>query len=166
MLDGDQPGYRYWSLVDPIWLPLNESWGDADDADDVAAFTQQFKMVRAEGGHLYAAHWCQSEVCNGGLHQFFTNSTGLLAPEALDAFEVIGLIEWAEILTEAMLFFGSPYPRERTKRQEFLAGQCGWNREEWNPFDALDHRFFEWLHAEPDRWERKADSYADRVSRQ
>ncbi|WP_369973953.1 DUF4375 domain-containing protein [Polaromonas sp. SP1] len=31
--------------------------------------------------HLFAVHWCQSEICNGGFMQFFANSTGVLAPE-------------------------------------------------------------------------------------
>ena len=67
-----------WSLVEPIWLPLNRSWDDAEE------FVRRFRGVRPEAGHLYAAHWCQSEVCNGGFDQFFSNTTGLLAPEALE----------------------------------------------------------------------------------
>jgi len=41
--------------------------------------------------HLYCGHRCQSEVTNGGLYQFFSNTTGLLAPEALFGFREIGL---------------------------------------------------------------------------
>ena len=157
MTESAKPGYRYWSLVKAVWLPLNQSWDDGPDE-----FLRQFHAVRPEVGHLYAAHWCQSEVCNGGLDQFFDNTTGILAPEALDGFRAIGLAEWANILAEAMLFFGSPYPRERVNRQKLLASRRGRGRkrEEWDSFSALDERFFAWVNAEPNRWERAADLHA------
>jgi hypothetical protein len=151
-----QPGDRYGSLVKPVW-------GSISIYDGPETFLRQFRAVRPEVGHLFAAHWCQSEVRNGGLHQFFSNSTGVLAPEALEGFRAMGLSEWADILAEAMRFFGSPYPRQQSDRLERLAGQRGRRREEWDPFDRLDDRFFEWLHAEPYRWERAADAYAERV---
>lgn len=154
MLDGDVPGSHYWSLVETVWLRLNRTWDDVDE------FFQQFAAVRPEIGNLYAAHWCQSEVCNGGFHQFFSNTTGLLAPEALAGFRAIALYRWAEILDEAMRFFGNPYPRHWADRDELLNTRKGRRREEWDPFDKLDDEFYKWLHAEPDRWERAADQYA------
>jgi hypothetical protein len=158
MSDTEQrAGGGYWSLVEPVWRSISIY-------DGPATFLRQFRTVRPEVGHLFAAHWCQSEVCNGGLHQFFSNSTGVLAPEALEAFRAMGLAEWADILAEAMRFFGSPYPRERADRQDLLAERGGRRRKEWDPFCALDERFFDWLHDEPDGWERAADAYAKRVS--
>jgi Domain of unknown function (DUF4375) len=145
----------YWSLVEPVWLPLNRSWYDGWEE-----FLRQFRAIRPEVGHLYAGHWCRSEVCNGGLHQFFSNSTGLLAPEALEGFRAIGLTELAEVLATAMKIFGSPYPRDRADRHEVLASRQGGRREEWDPFYQLDERFYEWS----DRWEDAADAYAARVS--
>src|SRR4051794_7293410 len=147
MANAQQPGDRYWSVVEPFWDAVSIYDGPGE-------FARQFRAIPAKAGHLLAAHWCQSEVCNGRLHQFFTNSTGVLAPEALAAFRAIGLAEWAAILAEAMRFFGEPYPREQADRQELLAGRRGRRREEWDPFFALDDRFYSWLHAEPDRWER------------
>lgn len=149
-------GNRYWSLVEPVWRSISIYKGPD-------TFLQQFLTVRPEVGHLFAAHWCQSEVRNGGLHQFFSNPTGVLAPEALGGFRTIGLTEWGDILAEAMRFFGSPYPREQLERQKRLDERRGQGREEWNPFYKLDERFYEWLHEEPDRWERAADAYAERV---
>lgn len=136
-----QPGDRYWSLVEPVWGSI--SFYDGPDA-----FLRQYQAVRQEVGHLFAAHWCQSEVCNGGLHQFFSNSTGVLAPEALAGFRAIGLTEWANILAEAMQFFGSAYPRERLDRLVLLPKRQGQRRKEWDPFCHLDHRFYEWLCSE------------------
>jgi hypothetical protein len=150
-------GERYWQLVEPVWKEISIYDGPSE-------FLRQFHRVRPEVGHLFAAHWCQSEVRNGGFHQFFSNSTGVLAPEALAAFRAIGLEEWASLLNEAMRFFGEPYPREQDERQELLATVPGNKPEEWDPFDALDGRFYDWLDTDGDRWERAADAYASRVN--
>jgi hypothetical protein len=155
-----KPGVRYWSMVEPVWLPLNASWDE-----DCEKFLRQFRAVRTEVGHLYAAHWCHSEVCNGGHHQFFSNTTGILAPEALRGLRAIGLQEWTDILSEAMGFFGDTYPRVRAARQELLPVRRGRSREEWDPFCRLDERFYEWLDAAPDRWLYAADAYAERSQR-
>ena len=143
----------YWSLVDPVWLTLNDSWDDGP-----VEFLRQFRTVRPEVGNLYAAHWCHSEVCNGGLNQFFFNTTGLLAPEAVEGFQVIGVGRLAEILTDAMNFFGEPYPRDRSLRVEYLAVAEVANNKGRSPFHDLDERFFEWA----GEWENAANIYAER----
>jgi hypothetical protein len=154
MATDHQPGQRYWSAVEPFWRVVNV-YAHPDE------FTRGFQALPSKAGHLLAAHWCQSEIRNGGLHQFFSNSTGVLAPEALAAFRAIGLAEWADVLAEAMRFFGEPYPRERAIRQELLDARPGELREEWDPFFALGERLYTWLHAEPDGWERGADRFVE-----
>jgi hypothetical protein len=145
--------------VEPVWLPLNASWDEGVDA-----FLCRFRAVRPEVGNLYAAHWCQSEVCNGGFRQFFSNTTGILAPEALKAFEAIGLTEWTSILGEATGCFGRRYPRERDERIDQMPARIAAQaREGQDPFERLNERFFAWLHTEPDRWERAADGYAAQI---
>lgn|SRR5262245_14812443 len=144
----------YWSLIEPVWLQLNRSWDNGPEE-----FVRLFCSIRPEIGHLYAAHWCQSEVCNGGLHQFFSNTTGLLAPEALEGFRVIGAAEWVQILAEAMNHFGTPYPRNREQREQFLPVRQGRTKEKWDPFYELDKRFYEWT----DNWEDAANRYAERI---
>jgi hypothetical protein len=151
--DGGKPGEVYRRLIGPIW-------GSISIYDGPETFLQQFRLVRPEVRNLFAAHWCQSEVRNGGLHQFFANPTGVLAPEAVEGFRAIGLEEWTAILEEAMRFFDMPYPREQAKRREKLSHVHGRVRKEWDPFSALDTRFYQWLHAEADRWARAADAYA------
>src|SRR6516225_8744132 len=95
---------RYWSVIEPFWLPLNASWHRGPEV-----FLAAFAQVPSKVGDLYAAHWCQSEVCNGGFHQFFSNTTGLLAPEAWIGFRNLGISPWADLLRQAMAFFGTPY---------------------------------------------------------
>src|SRR5262245_46639863 len=106
-----EPGDLYWSVVEPYWLRLNESWDE-----DPSHFLEALRAVPERIQHLYAAHWCQSEVRNGGLFQFFFNSTGILAPEAVSGLNTVGATELADILAEAMRHFGDIYPRVRSER--------------------------------------------------
>jgi hypothetical protein len=81
-----------------------------------------------------------------------------LGPEALDGFRAIGASNWADILVEAMKHFGTPYPRVRDDRRQFLPKGCTTPRKEWDPFKHLDARFYEWAH----NWEDAANNYAGR----
>lgn len=69
----------YWRLVEPIWDTVSIYHGPK-------AFLEQFEAAPEASRTLFAAHWCQSEIDNGGLYQFFCNSTGVLALEAAEAF--------------------------------------------------------------------------------
>jgi Domain of unknown function (DUF4375) len=156
-----EPGQAYWSLVETVWMPLNRSWDDGPEE-----FVRLFRSIPPEIGHLYAGHWCQSEVCNGGLRQFFCNSTGILAPEAVDGFEAIGLKALANVLSEAIKYFGETYPRGRDVRLQHLPRAFEVPREECDPFAEFDEQFDELLDEGLDgdddssRWERAADEYA------
>jgi Domain of unknown function (DUF4375) len=151
----DKPGERYWDLIAPYWLPLNEEWDR-----DIDSFLSRSQKVPPRVLHLYAAHWCRSEVDNGGFYQLFYNTTGLLAPEAVTGFRAIGLLEWSVLLSEAMAYFGDPYPRDRSVRLKGLPEAEGRERKEWDPFAALDDRFYRCSDATGMRWENAADSYA------
>jgi len=144
----------YWTLVEPIWDSV-DIYGEPD------AFLRQYAAVRPiEAAHLFAAHWCQSEVCNGGFEQFFYNPTGVLAPEALEAFRLIGLREWAECLEEAMRFFGDPYPRDNEARQRALAQAIKAKRSPRATFIAEDTRVYKWNKRYPGDFNRLANGYA------
>lgn len=147
----------YWFLVEPIWLRLNESWDGGPEL-----FLSVFREVDPAAGHLYAAHWCQSEVCNGGLLQFFWNTAGLLCPEAIAGFRAIGLGDLANTVKEAASFFGEPYPRERAARRAFLSPDAGSYASGKNAFEPMDERFYEALGTAPNRWELAANAFAVR----
>jgi hypothetical protein len=55
------PGY--WDLVDPYWEKVS-----IYDGGDV--FLLEYKKLPTASKHLFAAHWLQSEVNNGGFGQF------------------------------------------------------------------------------------------------
>ena len=103
----------YWKCVEPIWDSVSIYHGGD-------AFIQQFSKLTEKEMVLFAAHWAQSEILNGGLSQFFSNPTGVLAPESVEAFIKLGMPTSAKAIREAMLFFGEPYPRERSPRQDAL----------------------------------------------
>jgi uncharacterized protein DUF4375 len=155
MVHAPEQGHLYSSVVEPYWDSLNESWDAGVDK-----FLSQMKHTPERARHLYAAHWCQSEVCNGGLYQFFYNTTGILAPEAAEGFEAIGFSELTTVVLEAMRYFGPVYPRERSPRLELLPVDARRKRQEWDPFIALDERFYDCIDSEKNFWERMADSYA------
>ncbi len=148
----------YWKLIEPIWKKISLY-------DGPEIFLRQYAKVNPGVGELFAINWCQSEVCNGGFHQFFTNSTGVLAPEALAGFRSVGLRDCGELLKEAMAFFGEPYPREREIRIERLRKRKGKSRKDWDPFNKLDDQFYKCLNDENDqkyhsRFCRLANAYA------
>lgn len=129
-VDRDE-GAGYWQVLEPYW-----------DRIDIYNGPEQFLATYGEVPlvvqTLFAAHWCESEVSNGGLHQLFMNPTGVLAPEAVQAFRKLGLQDAAEVVKRAMGFFGVPYPRQQQDRVDRLETLSGATRVEWDPFLRLD----------------------------
>lgn len=156
MAQNEEPGDRYWTLIESAFDIVNIH-------DGPAVVAEQFAKLPPEVGHLLAAHWCQSEVVNGGLYQFFSNSAAVLAPEALAGFKAIGLTEWATLLGTAMSVLGNSYPRHKAQRQRALPNpKKGSPRSGWDPFYDLDKRFYEPLKRAEFMWEEAADAYAAR----
>lgn len=136
----------YWQVIEPIWNNIN--------IDGISVFFDTYAKIPPKAALLYAAHFCQSEVCNGGFRQFFFNSTGVLAPEALKGFCAIGQNKIAELIENAMLPFGVPYARDREERQSILDGLPV------QAFDSLDEQFFSLIGTEAGGFEAAADRYA------
>jgi len=153
-----EPGERYWNAIDPIW--------DTIDIDGAESFQSTFNRVPAELGLLYAAHFCQSEVCNGGFTQFFRNSTGVLAPEAVQGFLAIGQPKVANVVERAISMLGSPYLRDRAERWAALdkldpPSSSGAQRyRNIELFQPLEDEFYSLLRTEADGFENAADRYA------
>lgn len=153
MLANMSAGELYWSVVDKVW-------DDISIYDGPQVFLEQFNSAPEASRTLFAAHWCQSEVRNGGLHQFFGNSTGVLAPEAVLAFRAICMPRLAAIVAEAMKWFGPEYPRMRSVRESGLDAYEADYPDEWNPFEELDNQFFDLIESENGGFEAAADAYA------
>jgi hypothetical protein len=91
---------------------------------------------------LWAASYGKSDIANGGFHQFFTNPTGVFAPEMIEWLSRADLPQTAAVMKQAIAKFGKVFPRARHARQEFLAAFEGDSQEEWDPFYALDDQFY------------------------
>jgi hypothetical protein len=148
--------------------------------DDVPTFLESTKDVPHSVLLLYAAHFCLSEVHNGGFLQLFWNSTGVLVPEAIDGYRALGMPKLAGIFTSAATYLGSPYPREREERWDALLKASGRTEDELTtifqraeafylgyqeatatlPFDSLNHEAWELAKSENGGFQDRAVTYA------
>lgn len=146
----------YWEHIEPFWESVSIH-------DGPEKFLLNLTETPEHAAHLLALHWCASEVCNGGFHQFFFNSTGVLAPEAVTGFTAIGMPQTAAVVAAAMARLGQPYPRDRNERQEALDAADSGNPADgdWrSPFHDLDWQFYELLGREYGGMEKAAARYA------
>ncbi len=151
---------HYWDIVDPYWEEF--------DIYRQKNYLKVIKNFPQPVVHLTAAHWCMSEVRNGGLHQFYLNPTGIVAPEAVIGFAKIRMDKTSRLLERSMLFFNKPYPRSRVKRTELLdafAIHSGSEfRREADPFFMLDEIFMDLLETEFSGFQVAASLYASEIS--
>ncbi len=102
------------------WFKLYDSVFEKVDIDDAKVFGETATLVPRPVLLEWAANFCLSEICNGGLLQLFWNSTGLLTPEAVEGFDAMGMPELAGLLSRAAALLDDPFPREREARWDAL----------------------------------------------
>jgi len=107
----------YWTCIEEAFDELDCSTAEVF-ADGLSQFPEWV-------GDLLCVHWLLAEFQNGGLMQFFLNSTGVLAPEAVSALRRMNLPEAAEALSQALDLLGSPYPRDKRDRYQILRARAG-----------------------------------------
>ncbi|MFN3806191.1 DUF4375 domain-containing protein [Asticcacaulis sp.] len=137
----------YWRLIEPYWE--NVSIYDGYDV-----FRKAFDTLPESSQHLFAAHWAQSEIYNGGFDQFFDNSTGVLALEATEGFKALGMPKIAALLKHSVDRLGETYPHDREERQEKLESLS-------EGFE--DGLFFDLIDTEAGGFKIAADLYASKV---
>jgi hypothetical protein len=125
-------------------------------------FLADYEAVSEIDRTLFAAYCCQAEVLNGGLLQFYSNSTGVLAPEAAAAFHDLGLPVLAGLLREANGWFGEPYLRDRDARERRLEEYALAHPEEPDPFVALDEQVVDRLYNEGNGLEASAVEFCEK----
>ena len=118
------PDYSYWNAIEQAYNEVDTGWPQ---------FSTDIKKYPSWVVDLLALHWTLCEVENGGLTQYFYNSTGVLAPEAVEGFRNVGLPEFSTVLNQAMAYFGPEYPRERDTRIKLLAGPDEEPDDHWFP---------------------------------
>jgi hypothetical protein len=153
MASKQKPANGYWGVLEPFWEKINIYRGSA-------VFRRTYGAAPPIERDLFAAHFCESEVSNGGLHQFFMNPTGVLAPEAAAAFRRVGFKGTASSLEKAMEFFGARYPREQRIRAARLDAFARKNPDNWDPFLRLTARFYRSLGRQHAPFFNALDRYA------
>jgi len=144
----------YWQFVEPVWDSIN-----IYENEDV--FLNGLNKATEKQATLFVTHWTQSEIMNGGLGQYFSNPTGIMAPEAAIAFERLKMPNCSKILKEAMKFFGDSYPRERSQREKKF--EEFWDSEgvEAIPFEDLENAMALEIEGENGGFWGAANLYAD-----
>jgi hypothetical protein len=169
-----KPLDSYWDVLEPHFKAINIYHDPETLAASIADIPRQIVL-------LYAAHMCQSEIHNGGFLQLFWNSTGIIVPDAIEAYKSIGMPILATLLEQAAHPLGSPYPLDRDDRWDALLHASGLNEAELEaifkttdnfyvgfvkatktlPFDELDRQFWEAVKTENGGFEKAATRYAE-----
>ena len=123
---------------------IKEIWEAVSIYEGPEVYLRNLKPFPKKLVHVFAVHWLESEVCNGGFHQFFSNSTGIVAPEALQGLHAIGEEDLFTLANEAVSQLGKPFPRDRDERNEKLdlLAKKGDKRKDWDPFYHLDSKWY------------------------
>ena len=123
-----------WEVIAPAYQHVDIYNGPEELAKTIAPLTPGQRA-------LLALHWCVAEVCNGGFDQFFTNSTGVIAPVALEGAQRTGAQEMAELLRRAYSAFPGGSPSQvREEREEFLESLDEDARD--GMWESLDEAFY------------------------
>jgi Domain of unknown function (DUF4375) len=99
-----------WAVVDAIWPT-------AETEDELALLAQGTKGQQA----IYVTILYAQEVDNGGLVQFFGNSSGMLWPHVRNGLQLLGAQEHIALITAAIEAFPMAAPStEQSERRQAL----------------------------------------------
>ena len=116
-----------WTINEPMYWTIN-IYGSYDD------YLESAKPFTLEQRYLNAISWYFAEVNNGGHHQFFYNSTGIVWEDALAGLRHFKMDELADNLQSVIDYFGGTIPFDRAERWTILQD---WENEA-ELFDFLD----------------------------
>jgi hypothetical protein len=100
----------FWAVLEPIWP-------DDSVTDELEHISQGTPGQRA----IYVTTLFMREVDNGGIEQFFLNSSGIYSEEVLKGLQLLGMNEHYDIVKKAFNFFpNGKVPINWKKRQKYL----------------------------------------------
>lgn len=114
-------------------------------------------------GLLFAAHCCMAEICNGGFFQLYTNSTGYMAPEAVEGFIALGKPKTADCIARSLKLLPEPFIRDWQLRVRAIEALCSSKPPKLKPntFTALEDEFIELFDEENGSYEEAADEFVE-----
>lgn len=97
--------------------------GDEDRLGYLAAQIQSMDAAQIDGlpkpmKQIFVVSLFNDEMLNGGVHQFFFNSSGQYAPDVVDALREIGLSKHADVVQRGIDMFGKPYQTDTPQRRQ------------------------------------------------
>jgi hypothetical protein len=116
-------------IIDTIYQDILKA---SDYGENLYKVTEEQKIV-------YHITRLESEICNGGLNQFFFNSSGQYATETLDSLRKIGATRTLSILEKAISFWPDFFvPKDTTtRRQELIEKIEQVADSEWTKLDKV-----------------------------
>lgn len=102
-----------WDIIEPMRWSINIY-------DNYETYLKTAEAFTLEQRYLSAIHWYFAEVDNGGHHQFFDNSTGIVWEDALNGFRHFGMIQQATNLQKVVDYFGGVISFDREERWDML----------------------------------------------
>ena len=118
-----------WAIIQPVWWIADIYNGP----DEYERTLRQFSNAQRL---MFALQWYMSEVNNGGHHQFYSNSTGIVWKDACQAFRAVDIKKGADIILESADRLGGNPALDQERRQEQLADHKP-------DFSDLDDRFYD-----------------------
>ena len=117
------------AVIDPVWWAGNIYEGPLAYEQSLDRFSKRQRLI-------FAAVWYLSEVNNGGHDQFYSNSTGIVWPDAQQAFSELNVPDVVEIIRESAVRLGGSPSRVRKERwSQMEAAKAS--------FDDLDDPLYE-----------------------
>ena len=123
-----------WTINEPAYWSIN-IYGSYDD------YLESAKGFTLEQRYLNAISWYFAEVNNGGHHQFFYNSTGIVWEDAFTGLRLFKMDTLADNLQSVVDYFGGSIPFDREERWAILKD---WDDEVFDFLDKKDDVVYEY----------------------
>ena len=123
-----------WTINEPAYWTIN-IYGSYDN------YLESAKGFTVEQRYLNAICWYFAEVNNGGHHQFFYNSTGIVWEDALAGLRLFKMDILADNLQSVIDYFGGSVPFNREERWTILKE---WDDEVFDFLDGKDDVVYEY----------------------
>ena len=123
-----------WTINEPAYWTIN-IYGSYDN------YLESAKGFTVEQRYLNAICWYFAEVNNGGHHQFFYNSTGIVWEDALAGLRLFKMDILADNLQSVIDYFGGSVPFDREERWTILKE---WDDEVFDFLDGKDDVVYEY----------------------
>lgn len=102
-----------FDMVDPMWATINIY-------EDYNTYLKSADGFTLEQRYLLAMTWYFAEVSNGGHHQFFYNSTGIVWEDTINGFKHFGMLEYAANFQKVIDYCGGMISFDRQERYKML----------------------------------------------